>query len=71
MKSPDTPDPIFISVKQAAAMLGITPWSVWQILGDPDCPIDSRYFGKRRLVSVESLRRYAESLPKERPEVTA
>lgn len=71
MSKPDTPEPIFVSVKQAAGMLGVTPWSVYQLLGDPDCPIDNRYFGKRRLVSVDSLREYAANLPTERLEVTA
>lgn len=73
MTSPDTAklEPIFVSVKQAADMLNVTPWSVYQLLGEKDCPLDSRYFGKRRLVSVASLREYAANLPTERPEVTA
>ena len=60
--SDQTPPPIFVSVKQAATMLGISPWSCYQLL-DSD-KIDSRYHGRRRLVSVESLRHYAENLPK-------
>lgn len=61
-------DPIFVSVKEAAKALSITPWSVYQ-----KCDaglIESRYFGKRRLVSVDSLRAYANSLPTERPEAS-
>ena len=73
MSKPDTTslDPIFVSVKQAAEMLNVTPWSMYQLLNEPKCPVDSRYFGKRRLVNVESLREYAASLPTERPETVA
>lgn len=71
MSSSDTSaalDPIFVSVAQAAHMLNIKPWSVYQILKEADCELDARYFGKRRLISVESLRQYAANLPTERPE---
>jgi hypothetical protein len=64
-------EPIFVSIRDTAKMLGITPWSVYQILKLVDCPLDARYYGKRRLVSVESIRRYAESLPTEPPEESA
>lgn len=57
----ETITPIFISVKQAAHMLGISPWSCYQLLDSQ--AIESRYHGRRRLVSVESLRSYAASLP--------
>lgn len=53
--------PIFVSVKQAAQMLAISPWSCYQLLDAQ--AIESRYHGRRRLVSVESLRAYAASLP--------
>lgn len=53
-------EPIFISVKQAAAALSLTPAHVYSILDDRK--IDSRYEGRRRLVSVASLREYAENL---------
>lgn len=56
--------PIFVSVKKAAQMLSITTWSVYKLLDEG--AIDSRYHGKRRLVSVESLRWYAANLPTER-----
>lgn len=55
------PDPIFVSVKQAAHMLAVTPWSVYQLLDSG--AIESRYHGRRRLVSVKSLHRYANNLP--------
>lgn len=63
-------DPIFISVKQAAEALGVSTWQLYQTLNDENPPIESRYFGRRRLVVVESLRRYAASLPTERPEAS-
>lgn len=53
--------PIFISVKQAAEMLAISPWSCYQLLDAQK--IESRYHGRRRLVLVDSLRKYAAALP--------
>lgn len=57
-------EPIFVSVKQAAKVLNITPWSVYRLLDDQ--AIESAYHGKRRLVRVESLKSYADSLPRTR-----
>ncbi len=54
-------DPIFVSVKDAARILGITPWSVYKLLDQQS--IVSQYHGKRRLVRVDSLRDYADNLP--------
>ncbi len=54
-------DPLFISVKQAAAALNITAWQTYRLLDDQ--LIDSRYIGRRRLVNVDSLRAYAGTLP--------
>ncbi len=54
-------DPIFISVKQAAQALSLTPWTIYKLLDDQK--IASHYEGRRRLVSVESLREYAAALP--------
>lgn len=59
--SDSAPTPIFISVKQAADMLAISPWSTYELLNSGE--IESRYHGRRRLVLVESLRKYAASLP--------
>lgn len=59
--SGDNLAPIFVSVKQAAQMLAISPWSCYQLLDAQ--AIESRYQGRRRLVSVESLRKYAAGLP--------
>ena len=57
--------PVLVSVKQAAQMLGISPWSCYQLLDEG--AIVSRYIGRRRLVEVESLRAYAQALPTVRP----
>lgn len=57
-------DPIFVSVKQAAQALNISPWLCYQLLNEKE--IASQYQGRRRLVRVDSLRAYAEALPTER-----
>lgn len=67
MPSPDQPtgstgalEPIFVSIKDAAAMLSLTPWSVRQLLDAK--VIESTYHGRRRLVVLTSVRDYANSL---------
>lgn len=68
IEQPEGLTPIFVSVKQAAQMLGISTWSCYQLLDANEkrpAQIESRYHGRRRLVSVESLRKYADSLPTE------
>lgn len=62
--------PIFVSVKQAAQMLGISPWSTYQLLDEDPPAIESRYHGRRRLVVLDSLRDYAAAMPSERPTKT-
>lgn len=59
-------EPLFVSVKEAAAALGLSTFVMYELLNDEARPIDSRYVGSRRLVSVASLREYAEGLPTER-----
>lgn len=56
-------DPIFVSVKQAAQALSISPWLCYQLLDEGK--IASQYQGRRRLVRVDSLRAYADHLPTE------
>jgi excisionase family DNA binding protein len=56
--------PIFVSVKEAARLLTLTPWSVYKLLDAGE--IEARYHGKRRLVVLTSLREYAAHLPSER-----
>lgn len=62
-------EPIFVSVADAAALLGVSKWVVYQKL-DAGL-IESRYEGRLRLVKVDSLKAYAESLPTVRPEPEA
>jgi hypothetical protein len=59
-------DPIFVSVKQAAHMLAVSPWTCYQLLEAQT--IASQYQGRRRLVLLSSLREYAANLPTARPE---
>jgi len=59
-------DPIFVSVKDAAAALGLSPMAVYRLLDQQ--AIASQYQGRKRLVSVESLREYAAGLPTTPPE---
>lgn len=54
-------DPIYVSVKEAARVLGLSTWSIYQKLDAQE--IASRYDGRKRLVVVESLRNYAAGLP--------
>lgn len=58
-------EPIFISVKQAALVLSLTPAYVYELLDAQ--VIESQYQGRRRLVRLASLRSYADALPTERP----
>ena len=60
-------DPIFVSVKEAAAALSLKPATVYELLDEKR--IASRYEGRRRLVLVDSLREYAANLPTSRDEV--
>lgn len=63
------PDPINVSVKEAARILGVSPWLIYQRLDQQ--VIESRYEGRKRLVSYASLKAYAEGLPSVRPEADA
>lgn len=56
---------VFLSVKEVAAMLDLTPWSVYQMCSAG--VIDSRLQGKRRSVFVTAVRDYIKALPTERP----
>jgi excisionase family DNA binding protein len=63
----DTPsvEPIFVSVKDAARILSVSPFTVYQLLDDRK--VVSQYEGRRRLVRLASLREYADNLPTEAP----
>lgn len=55
-------EPIFVSVKDAARILGLSAWSVYQLLNEG--LIDSRYQGRRRSVVLKSVQDYAAALPR-------
>lgn len=54
-------DPIYVSVKEAARILGLSTWAIYQKLDQQI--IESRYDGRKRLVVLTSLREYAANLP--------
>jgi excisionase family DNA binding protein len=58
-------DPIYVSVKEAARILGVSTWLMYQKLDKQI--IESRYEGRKRLVSYASLKGYADSLSSVRP----
>lgn len=60
-KSTGQVEPIFVSVKDAALILGLSQFSVYQLLNNG--AIESRYQGRRRSVVLTSLREYAAALP--------
>lgn len=55
------PDPINVSVKEAARILGVSSWLMYQRLDAQ--VIESRYEGRKRLVSYASLKAYAAAMP--------
>jgi excisionase family DNA binding protein len=57
------PDPIFVTVKEGARLLGISPWTCYQLLKTGG--LESRYIGRRRLIPLAALTTYAEGLPTE------
>lgn len=62
---PTADDPrIFVNAKEAATILGLSRAQVYELLGQG--VIESRYFGRRRLVVLDSLRQFAADLPDER-----
>lgn len=62
--SPPRDDAIFVSAKDAAHMLGLSRNQTYELLDRQ--LIESRYFGRRRLVVLASLNRFAANLPTER-----
>lgn len=55
---------IFVSVKETSDMLGLSRAQTYALLNDG--VIESRYFGRRRLVVLDSLREFADNLPADR-----
>ena len=62
-------EPMFVTVKEAARLLGVSTWTMYQRLDQQ--VIESQYEGRKRLVSYPSLKAYAEGLPNVRPEANA
>ena len=60
-----TIEPIFITPEQAAEALALSRWRIYDLLNAG--AIESRYDGRKRKVSVKSIRAYAEGLPTEKP----
>lgn len=63
--APRAVEPIFISIKDAAQILSLTPAYVYELCDEQ--VIESQYAGRRRLVRLASVRSYADALPTERP----
>lgn len=58
-------DPLLISVKDAARILGgLSAWQVYQLMDSEQ--LASCYVGRRRFTTPEALRAYRDSLPTER-----
>lgn len=62
-------EPIFVTVKEAAEALGLQTYRVYELLNTGE--IAGRYDKSKRLVSVASLREFAEGLPSEPPQQAA
>lgn len=65
MSEPRTDEPLLVSVKEAARLLGVSPWNVYQLLGSESEPgaIPSRYIGRRRLILKADLDKFVAGLP--------
>jgi predicted DNA-binding transcriptional regulator AlpA len=55
-----TPEPISVSVSDACRAIGIGRTKFYELLKEPDCPIQTVQIGSRTLVKWESLKRLIE-----------
>lgn len=55
-------DPILVSVKEAARLVGLSAASMYELCDKQE--VVSVYRGRRRLVNHESLKAWAEALPR-------
>lgn len=62
-------EPINVSVKKAADLLGVSTWLLYKRLDEQ--AIESTYEGRKRLVNYASLKAYAAGLPSTPPQVEA
>lgn len=51
---------IFVSAKEAAEMLALSTWEIYQLCGSGT--LESGKHGKRRLVLLESVRKHADAI---------
>ena len=58
-------DPLALSPKDAAAMLGVSRAHIYDLIGKRE--VESRLSGSRRLVDYQSLKAYYSRLKKTRP----
>lgn len=58
-------EPLLISVKEMATMLGISRNQAYVLLDQGR--IESCYMGRRRLVVLRSVHKFVDGLPRERP----
>lgn len=63
--APPTVPPILVTVKRAADVLGLSPWTVGKLCRDG--VIKSGFEGRRRLIPWSALQAYANNLPSEPP----
>lgn len=61
-------DPLQVSVKEAADLIGCSTWTVYCLLNSGE--VEGRYLGSRRKVLYRSLRQYVENLPVDPPEAS-
>lgn len=59
------PPPLAVSVSRFADMLGIGERDAYQLARDG--AVESRFYGRRRLIPVDSIRAFLASLPTSRP----
>lgn len=63
---PSLTDVIFVSIKDAQNMLGLSRPQIYRLLDQG--LIEARYLGRRRLIVADSVRAFAAGLPDERAE---
>lgn len=61
--TPQEPQPLAVDVRGAARMIGLSPRSIQALIKTGELP--SFTVGRRRLLAVESLRRWIESRARE------
>jgi excisionase family DNA binding protein len=60
MTTTHTTEALLVTVKRAAQLLGISSWDAYKLCDSGE--LKSGLVGKRRLISTESLRKFAESV---------